>query len=142
MFKLKKLYLYLSSRRLIKLAGEIGRTKSGKLIKVIYKKRDKYILEVGGTIKAEFSSLEAAKNEAKLIMLKSWLPESKEEKIKELLNSYIEIEYNFTLEWCDRQAEEKPDCDCGCWGYPMEIASYWTWDYKKYKGCPKCGEDI
>ena len=124
------------------MAGEIGRTKSGKLIKVSRNQGDKYILKVGDKIEARYSSKEEASKEGKIIMLKSWLPETKKERIRELLNSYMSIEYNFTLEWCDRQAEEKPECDCGCWGYPMEIGTYWTWSIKKFKGCPKCGEKI
>lgn len=124
------------------MAGEIGRTKSGKLLKIISAEEGQYMLEIGGEAEKKFSTRDKAEREAGVIMLKSWLPEAEEENIREMLNSYLEVGYNFIVEWCDRQAEEKPDCDCGCWGYPMEIGTYWTWSKKKFKGCPKCGEEI
>lgn len=124
------------------MAGEIGRIKSGKLLKITRDEDNNYLLEIGGEVEKKFSDQSKAEKEARLIMLQSWLPEAAEENIREMLNSYLSVEYNFMVEWCERQAREDPDCDCGCWGYPMEIGTYWTWGKKKFMGCPKCGEEI
>jgi len=120
---------------------EIGRTKSGKLLR-IYNDQNKYELEVGGEIKQNFASRKEAIREGQVLMLKSWLPETAEEKIRVMLKSYLKIDYDFTREWCDRLAREHPECDCGCWGYPVEMGIFWTWKKNKYRGCPKCGENI
>ena len=120
---------------------EIGRLKSGKLLR-IYIKNDNFILEIGGEISQSFTNREEAVKEGKILMLKSWLPGAEKENIKNMLNSYMDIEYNFIMEWCDRQAREKPECDCGCWGYPVEIGIFGSLNKNRYKGCPKCGEDI
>ncbi len=123
------------------MSEEIGRTKSGKLLR-IYDDQKEYKLEVGGEIKQSFTSREKAIREGKVLMLKSWLTETNEKKIREMLNSYLKVDYDFMLEWCDRQAEEKPECDCGCWGYPVEMGIIWSWKRNKYRGCPQCGENI
>ncbi|MFW6270628.1 MAG: hypothetical protein ACOC4G_11170 [Bacillota bacterium] len=120
---------------------EIGRTKSGKLLR-IYDDRQEYYLEVGGELRDSFDSRSKAVRKGKMLMVKSWLPEASEENIAEMLDSYVDFDYNFTLEWCDRQAEKHPECDCGCWGYPLEMGTIWSWRKNKYRGCPKCGEDI
>ena len=121
--------------------AEIGRMKSGKLVRIIQEKGE-YKLEIGGRISDSFRSRETAFRKGKILMLKSWLPEAKEESLEDMLNSYLDISYNFTLEWCDRQAEKQPDCECGCWGYPMELGTFWSWAKNKYRGCPHCGENI
>ncbi|MFW5979933.1 MAG: hypothetical protein ACOCQ2_01060 [Halanaerobiales bacterium] len=77
-----------------------------------------------------------------MLMLKSWLADTSKKKIREILKSNLKIDYDFTLEWCERQAREEPECDCGCWGYPVEIGVFWFWNKNKYRGCSNCGEDI
>ena len=123
---------------------QIGRTKSGDLLRIYKDKNtnENYKLEVGGETKNSFDNREQAIREGKVFMLKTWLPGAKEEDIKNMLKSFIKIEYDFMLEWCDRMANEDIECDCGCWGYPMEIGTYWTWEANKYKGCSKCSEKI
>ncbi|SDM12190.1 hypothetical protein [Halarsenatibacter silvermanii] len=120
---------------------EVGRLKTGELLR-INKNKEGYILKAGGETRGDFSDREKAVREAKVLMIKSWLPESSRENIEEMLNSYISLDYNFTLEWCERQADKDHDCDCGCWGYPMEMGAFWTWKKNKYRGCPKCRDDI
>ena len=121
--------------------NEIGRTKSGKLLRIYYDQNE-YKLEVGGEIKQSFASRKEAITGGKVLMLKSWLTGTSDDKIKEMLKSYLKIDYDFTLEWCDRLAKEDPECDCGCWGYPMEIGTFWTWKKNRYRGCSKCGENV
>lgn len=122
------------------MAEEIGRLKSGELLRIY--KNDGYILEIGGEKEDEFKTREKAAAEGKVMMLKSWLPGAEEDDIRNMLASHLEIDFNFLREWCEKQAEEKPDCDCGCWGYPMEMGTLWTWDKNKYRGCPKCGHKV
>ena len=124
------------------MAGEVGRTKSGKLLKVTRGEDNNYLLKIGGEVEKSFSNADEAQKEARIMMLKSWLPEAKEENIREMLNSHLDLQYNFMIEWCERQAKDKHDCDCGCWGYPMEIGTYWTWDKSKLIGCPECTEEV
>ena len=123
------------------MADEIGRTKSGQLLR-LYDDGKEYKLEIGGEIAESFPSRAAAVCKAKVLMIKSWLPKAAEDNINDMLKSYVDFEYNFTLEWCDRQAEEHIDCDCGCWGYPMELGFPGIWKKDKYRGCPQCGENI
>lgn len=125
----------------IKVSEEIGRTKSGKLLR-IYNDKKEFKLEVGGEIKQSFTSRKEAIREGKVLMLKSWLPETDEKTIREMLKSYLTVDYNFMLEWCERQAEGKHECDCGCWGYPVEMGFLWSWKINRYRGCPQCGEKI
>ncbi len=120
---------------------EVGRLKTGELLR-IYENKEEYKLEVGGEARVKFTDQNEAVRAAEVLMIKSWLPECSEENIWEMLNSYISVEYNFTREWCDRQAAEDHDCECGHWGYPMEMGTFWSWRKNKYRGCPKCGEDI
>lgn len=120
---------------------EVGRLKTGELLR-IYENKEECKLEVGGEARGEFTDRNEAVRAAEVLMIKSWLPESSKENIREMLNSYISVEYNFTREWCDRQAEEDHDCECGHWGYPMEMGTFWYWKKNKYRGCPKCGENI
>lgn len=120
---------------------EIGRTKSGKLLR-IYDDQNNHKLEVGGKIEQSFASREEAVREGKVLMLKSWLTETSEQQIREMLKSYLKVDYDFMLEWCDRQAGENPECDCGCWGYPVEMGIIGIWKKNRYRGCPQCGEII
>ena len=120
---------------------EVGRLKTGELLR-IYENKEECKLEVGGEARGEFTDQNEAVRAAEVLMIKSWLPESSKKNIGEMLNSYISVEYNFTREWCDRQAEEDHDCECGHWGYPMEMGTFWSWKKNKYRGCPKCGENI
>ena len=123
------------------MADEIGRMKTGELLRV-NEKENEYMLEVGGETRKSFSCREDAIRECKVMMLKSWLPESKGKNIRKMLASFVDVEYNFMLEWCERQAGEEHDCDCGCWGYPIEMGTLWTWNKNKYRGCSECGEKI
>ena len=120
---------------------EVGRLKTGELLRV-YENKEEYKLEIGGETRENFKELNEAVRAAELLMLKSWLPESSKENIREMINSYVSVEYNFTKEWCDRQAEKDHDCECGCWGYPIEMGTFWSWRKNKYRGCSKCGENI
>ncbi len=124
------------------MAEEIGRLQSGELLRINKDEDGHFLLEIAGEVEAKFKSREEAIKESKVMMLKSWLPGAGEEEIRNMLNSYLEIGYNFLQEWCEKQAEKQPDCDCGCGGYPLEMGTFWTWSGNKYRGCPECEEKI
>ncbi len=124
------------------MADEIGRMKSGEMIRVCSDESNNYIIKVAGEKENSFNTREEAVQESKVLMLKSWLPDADEKHIRNMLNSCMEIDYNFMLEWCERQAENRPQCECGCWGYPLDTGTIWTWRGNKYRGCPECGEKI
>lgn len=79
------------------MSNPIGRNRAGELIRVYKNKNNTYNLEIGGSKVEEYPSQEKAVKQAKVMMLKSFLPEIEPENALKMLDTDVIVDYNFRV---------------------------------------------
>lgn len=76
----------------------IGRNKAGELIRIYKNNNDGYNVEVGASKVEEFSSRQEAIKQAKVIMLKSFMPGLEPKNALQMLDTDVIVDYNFKVD--------------------------------------------
>ncbi len=76
----------------------IGRNQAGELIRVYRNKNSTYNLEIGGSKVEEFTTKQEAIKQAKVMMLKSFMPGLDSENALQMLETDVIVDYDFRVE--------------------------------------------